>query len=459
MQAPVASIETFDSLAERFMDFCDSFGEYFQVARHNSVDKARCYVAGLMMKAERKNMERMEEYVEDYDYQAQQQFLSDSPWGHEELIKRIGKETGKILGGKDSVLLIDESCFAKKGTKSVGVSRQWNGRLGKVDNSQVAVFAALSDGFRCSPTDVRLYLPHEWTQDSNRCDAAKIPKEQRDPKSKIELAWDMIEAAQSNGIKFGWVGLDALYGNAPSLLRKIDTSGLRFAADVHCDQTIYIDDPTPYLPAPKGGRGRPCTQLRSNAQGERIDSVFDNISDKKWCNVFVREGTKGPINVMACRSRVWLWDGKEKQAKQWWAVCFIDNDTGEKKFFLSNAPVNISLIKLIRKHALRYWIERSFQDAKTSVGMADYQARGWIPWHHHIALVMLAMLFLLRERKVHENQIELLSCQDIVALLDVYLARTDRTKEAVIRNMNRRHAKRRTAIEFAQKKAKLNPRI
>ena len=114
------------------------------------------------MKGERKNMERMEEYVQDYDYQSLQQFVSDSPWDHKALIERIGKDVDVLVGGNDSMLIIAESGFAKKGKNSVGVARQWNGRQGKVDNAQVGVFTALSDGKGAgSLVDTRLYLPEE----------------------------------------------------------------------------------------------------------------------------------------------------------------------------------------------------------------------------------------------------------------------------------------------------------
>ena len=114
-KAPEASLESFDSLAERFVDFCDTYSSFFKAARHNLSAKARCYLSGLLMKGERKNMERMEEYVQDYDYQSLQQFVSDSPWDHKALIQRIGKDVDALLGGDDSMLLIDESGFAKKG--------------------------------------------------------------------------------------------------------------------------------------------------------------------------------------------------------------------------------------------------------------------------------------------------------------------------------------------------------
>lgn len=434
------------------MNFCDSFDGYFRAARHNLGDKARCYVAGLLMKAPRKNMERMEEYVEDYDYQNQQQFLSDSPWDYRPLVERIGREVDEVLGGAESGLIIDESGFAKKGVKSVGVSRQWNGRLGKTDNCQVGVFAALSDGRRASLVDMRLYLPKCWVADPKRCAAAKIPEQERINRTKPELAREMIDRALATGLRFGWIGLDALYGNTPWLLRHIDDLDRVFVADVHHNQTVYPEDPKPYLPRRKGALGRKFTVRRARSAGVKVSDLFTEIPREQWQDVDVREATKGTLRVSACRRRVWLWDGVEKQARPWWAVCVIDESTGDWKCFISNAGVGASLESLVRKHAVRYWIERSFQDAKTSVGMADYQARGWVAWHHHMALVMLAMLFLLRERKLHEQQIELLSCQDIVELLDVYLPRTDRTKLQVIENIRQRHRKRRASIKSARKR-------
>ena len=436
------------------MIFCADFSDCFQAARHDLSPKARCYVAGLVMKAPRKNMERMEEYVENYDYQAQQQFLSDSPWEHRPLVDRVAKEVDALLGGADSLLLVDESGFAKKGNKSVGVARQWNGRLGKVDNSQVGVFAALSDGQRASLVDMRLFLPESWTSDPERCEQAKIPESERQARTKPELAWEMIQQAKAQGLRFGWVGLDSLYGHTPWLLRNIEDAGLLFTADVHRDQKVYVDDPAPYLPRRQAGFGRKFTNLRSRSESVDIAELFATVPTRQWSTVRVREGTKGTIVVRACRRTVWLWDGQEKKARPWWAVCFIDGATGERKYFLSNAGEKVSLRTLVQKRAARYWIERCFQDAKTSVGMADYQARGWIAWHHHMALVMLAMLFVLRERKLHERDMELLSYQDIIELLNVYLPRTDRTKEAVVENMRQRHAQRRAAIELARRKSK-----
>lgn len=440
------------------MEFVHNYRPYFNVARHNVSDKARCYLAGLMMNAPRKNMERMEEYVESYDYQAQQQFLTDSPWSSEALDERIALDVSDLLGGSNSTLMIDESGFEKKGTKSAGVARQWNGRTGKVDNCQVGVFAALTDGKHVGLVDKGLYLPEEWTQDPERCRSAKIPENQQHYRSKPLLAWEMIQVAVRRGVDFGWVAMDALYGSSLWLLFCIDDIGKRFVADVRGNQHVYAEDPQPYLPRRKTATGRKFKKRRARTKTLRVDELFESLPGQNWKKVNIREGTQGTISVWAARQRVWLWDGEEEEARCFWAVGTLDCQNGDKKWFLSNAAESTTLTQLVRKHADRYWIERSFQDGKTSLGMADYQARGWLAWHHHMTMVMLAMLFMLRERRLHLREIELLSFTDIVELLTVYLPRADLDPEAVRRNIERRHRKRLASIESARRREKPRPK-
>ena len=439
-------------VASRFVKFTQTYSHHFNVATQNVSDKARAYTTGLVMKASRKNMERMEEYVEDCEYQAIQQFLSDSPWDHEALNEHVACDVSDLLGGPESVLAIDESGFAKKGKMSVGVARQWNGREGKTDNCQVGVYAALSDGVHASVVDFRLYLPKEWTQDRERCFKSKVPEEKCGFNTKPELAIEMVKAAQENDLSFGWVAMDAFYGQVPEYVRDIDRRGLNLVADVHRNQIVYTEDPRPYLPRRKNRQGRKPTRLRARTEGIRVDVLYREEGGAPWHTIQVREGTKGMVFVQARRRRVWLWDGKEKTARNWWLVVIRDSLTGEIKWFISNAKASATLTTLVQKHATRFWIERVFQDGKTSVGMADYQARGWIAWHHHMSLVMLALLFLLKERLRHQQDVTLLSCQDIVELLNYYLPRSDQTEEAVMANLKRRHRMRQRDIDSAYRR-------
>lgn len=428
------------ALARRFVEFVANYSCFFDVARRNVSKQARCYVAGLVMKAPRKNMERMEEYVAESDYQSQQNFLTDSPWDSRPVLDQIAKDVSQLLGGRGSVLIVDESGFSKKGGKSAGVDRQWNGRLGKIDNCQVGVFAALGDRNGASLIDAQLYLPESWTKDSKRCREAKIPDEFRVHRSKPEIALEMILRAKANGVAFGSVALDAGYGAATWLLRELDERQIRFTADVRSNQVVYVEDP------------RRLTGSKRARAARTVEEFFTGSESGPWRRLSVREGTKGKVRVSACARRVWIAPDKASQAREWWVVCVVDAASGDTKFFLSNFAAEMNVPQMVRTHAMRYWVERAFQDAKTSLGMADYQARGWGAWHHHMAMVSLAMLFCLRERRLHLRRVELLSFQDLVELLTVFLPRKDAGPEAVLEMIAKRHRKRRQAIEAARRK-------
>ncbi len=193
-------------------------------------------------------MERMAEVVPDSDEQSLQHFISNADWDTPEVTAQVGREANTLLGRcEDTALLIDESGFEKKGQHSVGVARQWNGRLGKVDNCQVGVFASLSRGRFATLIDARLYLSEEWISDKDRCRKAHIPVEHRTFKTKPELALEMVKEARCNGLSYGWVGADGLYGNDPAFLYGLDELGETFMIDIHKDQPIYINDPAPYI--------------------------------------------------------------------------------------------------------------------------------------------------------------------------------------------------------------------
>jgi len=149
--------------------FIGHYMHLFQVHKRNVSGRAFQYIKGLLQ-ARHRNMEKMAEVVPDTDEQSLQQFLSDSPWEYQEVMDQVAADANVVLGGKDSALLLDESSMVKKGEQSVGVARQWCGRLGKVDNCQVGVFAALSKGSEVCLVDAELYLPKSWIEDTERSD-------------------------------------------------------------------------------------------------------------------------------------------------------------------------------------------------------------------------------------------------------------------------------------------------
>jgi SRSO17 transposase len=258
-------------MGRRFLAFCQRFGGHFRQRTRTVETTAQQYVQGLIQ-AETKNMERMEEVVPEAHHQALQHMLSASAWSERDVLDQVAQEANALLGSdEDTSLTLDESGFAKKGRHSAGVTRQWCGQLGKVENCQVGVFAALSRGTDVTLIDGRLFLPEAWTADAARCQAADIPKAQRGFQRKADLALTMIRHARAQGIGFAWVGFDGFDGSDPQWLRALDQDGEIFVGDVHKDQRLYLADPQPVVPPPSRPRGRRPTVLQAPTPALRVD--------------------------------------------------------------------------------------------------------------------------------------------------------------------------------------------
>jgi SRSO17 transposase len=439
-------------LDERLGRFGESFAELFRSGHHNVVEPARQYLCGLMQ-AEKRNMERMVEAVPDSDYQVLQNFLTHSSWDYRPVMDRVARNADTLVGGETGTgLYIDESAFAKKGDQSVGVARQWNGRLGKQDNCQVGVFGALGRGNRVSLIDARLYLPKEWTDDPRRCERADVPRAEQAHRTKVELAQQIVQHARATGVRFEWVGVDGGYGQSLEFLQSLQTQGETFLAEIHSDRHIYLTDPAPYLP-PQGS-GRPRVRYHSDAQPIEVRKWVKKQPASRWRKRTLRNATKGDLVVEVLHQRVWLWDRYSSTAYCWHLIIRREvGSPGTLKYSLSNAPEKTSVRKLVRMQAQRFWIERAFQDAKSHIGMAQYQARQWPSWHRHMALVMMAMLFMLQERLEHSDTHPLLSCYDIQILLATTLPDRRANQQEVLRQMRVRHQQRQALIDSANRQS------
>lgn len=398
-------------------------------------------------------MERMVEAVPDSDYQVLQNFLTHSSWDYRPVMDRVARNADTLVGGEIGTgLYIDESAFAKKGDQSVGVARQWNGRLGKQDNCQVGVFGALGRGDRVSLIDARLYLPKEWTDDPPRCERADVPRAQQVHRTKPELALQIVQHARKTGVRFEWVGVDGAYGQSLEFLHSLQIQGETFLAEIHSDRHIYLTDPAPYLPPQ--GLGRTRVRYHSDARPIEVRKWVKKQPASRWRKRTLRNATKGDLVVEVLHQRVWLWDKYSPTAHCWHLIIRREADSsGTLKYCLSNAPERTSVRKLARMQAQRFWIERAFQDAKSHIGMAQYQARQWPSWHRHMALVMMAMLFMLQERLEHHVTHPLLSCYDIQILLATTLPDRRASHEEVLRQMQIRHQQRQASIDSANRES------
>lgn len=384
--------------------------------------------------------------------------MPDSDWDEQEILDLIASVPNQKLGNQeDSCLIIDETGIAKKGKKSVGVSRQWCGQIGKVDNCQVGVFTALCHGGYAILVDQRLFLPDSWTNDKERCLAAGVPAEKIKAKQKQDLALETVDHARQLTLGYNWIGCDGFYGEDPAFLRALNARSETFMADVHKDQHIYLDDPKPIVPPKKSGKpGKNPTCLQAQTKSIWVDKWASLQPAEAWKRITLRESTKGELIVFILHERVRLWDGIEPEAHCRHLIVRREVNAPSKfKYSLCNADKETSTVRLAFMQGQRYWIEHTLRNGKQEAGLGDYQVRGWRGWHHHMALVMMTMLFMLEEQMLHQEDTPLLSYADIRISLSHFLPRRNMTLEEILRQMEYRHRQRQSSTDSAYKKQRM----
>jgi SRSO17 transposase len=441
-------------VARRFMELCNEYGGHFVVKGKDVSQHARSYLSGLVGTQRRKNIERIGEDVEASNYQGMQQLISDSPWSDEAVMAQVALEADGLLGGhRRSALYLDETSFVKKGDASVGVQRQYCGRLGKLENCQVGVFGCLGRETRSTLVDYRLFLPEAWAKDQARCKKAKVPEEQRVHRTKAQLALEIVRRSRQRGLRFAWVGGDEVYGANQPLTDALEDLGEIFLMDVCSVLRLYESDPSvqrPKMGRPaKGAAPAPQPAVRMQTVAQWAQEGF--ATESRW--ITLRETTRGKLRARLWVKALWQWDKSSASARPRLLIVRQEED-GSFKYSLSNCPEDTTWERLGYMQAQRFWIERSFQDAKSELGMAQYEVRSWRGWHHHMTLICLAMLFVLKERLLFADEIPLLSARDIVELLAFYLPRRQRNEDELFRCLYTRHELRRRDIERRQRLSK-----
>lgn len=422
-------------------------------------------ISGLLGKAKRKNIERIESDVTASDYEGMQHFMSNSPWSYSALMDQLAREADASLGGyRDTCLLFDEASHPKKGEDSVGVQRQYCGRLGKTENCQVGVYACMGRGRHAAIIDFRLFLPESWALDDARCAKAKVPTEQRVHRTKTELALEMVHAARARGSSHQWIGGDEVYGNNQVFCAQLEDLGETFLMDIAHSTKVWAEHPQPRVPeadpseASEPKRGRKLSKPRASntsASSITVKDLVDQHFAKESRKLILRQSTQGTLRAHIWVKEVWLWDGASGPVRRRLLVVRRERD-GSYKYSLSNAATSTSWERLAYWQTQRFWIEQSFKEAKSELGMGHYEVRGWLGWHHHMALVCLALLFTVRERLAAVDSVPLLSVRDIVELLAYYLPRREHSETEVFRQMKSRHRKRaQSAKAHAKRQRKL----
>jgi SRSO17 transposase len=423
-----------------------SKGQVFKTRTHNKMGLSLQYVKGLFQ-SRKGNIERMVEHVVDSDYHRIQHFISESPWDARVGLDEVARDTNALFRSFEQVgLLLDESGHPKKGEHSVGVSRQYCGNTGKVDNCQVAVYAALSAERYYGLIDTALFLPESWTSDSKRCKAAGVPKDRRRHKTKVELALDMVKHQLDIGTEFDYVGADGLYGNSGWFRQRLDELELLYVVEVHKDQPVYTAPPVLFLPEKQGERGRYPSRCQTNQRPVQVQELGPARGSKKWKQIRLRKTGKGDLVCMGYVQTVYTWDGESAHWQEQQLIIRVtktSHGNWEYKYALSNASEDEFITEeLVRMQSQRYFVERCFQDAKQEAGMSDYQVRGWLAWHHHMVLVMMALHFILSEKILFQKEYPLLSAYDIRDIMIRTYARKGNKKDDIMEQIHKRHLQR-----------------
>jgi SRSO17 transposase len=382
-------------VAATFQDFWWRFAPHFGYPQ----TQHRCaqYLRGLLVQdAERRNAENLAEAVEGGSARAFQRFLTASPWDRTRVISELHAYLGPRLTADDGVFVIDDTGFAKQGTKSVGVARQYSGTLGKVGNCQIGVFLAYASARGHALIDMRLYLPEPWTADPARCRAAGVPAAVVF-QTKPELAQAMLAQAKERGhLQSRWVTADAGFGEIPRFRDGLDAAGWWYVVEVPRTTRVFPQQSQTAVP-PWSGRGRKPTHPRllpGEAPAETVEALAAGLEPRAWQTLTVADGAQGPRTYQFVAQRVWECRD-DIPGREGWLVLRRNLDGSELKYYLSNAPPATPLPTLGRVGALRWPIETEFEQGKQYAGLDEYEVRSWPGWEHHITLALLAGAFLL----------------------------------------------------------------
>jgi len=374
-------------------DFLGKYHGSFQTKTHDKSKYAYGYVSGLLRIETERNMANIARKIGMVE-QNTQHFMSYSPWSSSGLIADVQNDIkGHPEFQSGVMLVIDESAEQKAGEYSAGASRQHNGRLGKVEMSQVGVFAALVTPRVNTWIDGELFFPERWFEEGYADKRKKVGFPQgRTFKTKPELAWDIVQRLQAQGIVFDAVAMDDLYGRNAQLRKRLDDAGIEYYGDIPKNTVLYLDKPQIIYPITK--RGKPSKRYQVVAKDRYTASELLKHPDLEWAEITLRPNERGQLRARFGRCRVWL--VHQGECRQEWLL--IRQNEKQITYVLSNASPTISLETMAWRKSHRYFIERSNQDEKGELGWDEFQAIKYLAWQHQLALTILASWFIATTR-------------------------------------------------------------
>jgi SRSO17 transposase len=405
--------DVFPQMADRLAEFVMP---YQQALEADGAHPMHLYLQGLLSHLQRKNAEEIATLV-DVERQLIQDFIGVAPWDHRPLVSVLVGQVTERLGEPDGIIAFDPSSFAKRGTHSVGVKRQWCSHRGKVDNCQVGVFMGDVSHHDHALLDFRLSLPKEWARNRRRRKACHVPSDVR-YQTRPEQCLERLQV-WGDQVPHGWVTGDDELGRHTGFRQELREGGERYVLGVPCTTTMRdLEAPLPEY----SGRGR-----RPKARWQSLTDWRKSLDPTAWTRFSVRDGEKGPVKIEMVKRRVQTRIERKRTGPEEWLVVTrrplsdermlelhasrdaTDHDKRHRYHsYLTPTAVcgaalqKPSLEELARVIKAGACIEASFTRGKSEAGMDAYQVRTWQGWHHHIALSLLAVWCLVGE--THQGQ-------------------------------------------------------
>ena len=385
--------------AEQLVHFHERFAPLF--GKEQARDHAYDYLKGLLVCPERKSVEPIALTVGHGDVSGLQKFIGAAPWLHDDVMAEAqalfaDELAPSAVGTPVGVVgVVDESAFTKKGVHSAGVARQHNGRLGKQDNCQVGVFLVGVAPAGAALLDHQLFLPESWCEPTpeakDRRDAAHIPEDVAF-RTKPRIAAELVRnVAVLDQVALDWIVADSEYGRAGHFLDEPEELGQHYVLEVPVSAALWTADPAGLIP-PHSGRGRKPTVPPRDA-ARTVSEVAEELPAAAWQALQVREGAMGPLVFEFAAIRVWGVRHRKPGPPSWLLIRRSPGADPERKYYVSNADAATPLSTLALVACTRCRVEEFFEDCKSDLGMAQYETRSYVGWHHHMTLVGLAHLF------------------------------------------------------------------
>lgn len=363
---------------------------------------APVYLRGLLGPSARKSLQPMALHLGLSGHDQLQHFIASPAWDDRPLWSELARQADRLVGGPGAFLVVDDTALPKKGTRSVGVARQYCGQLGKQANCQSLVSLTLARGEVPVPVGLRLFLPEAWVGDAVRCAQAGVPEADQVARSKGEIALAELDRVRTTGVRFGTVLADAGYGTGAAFRHGLDARGLRWAVGIARNQKVYAPDVA--LVPPTGRARRPVP----DQEPRQADAVLAALA---WRRVTWRQGTKGRLAARFAVTRVRVADGptwgnnRHLPGAEAWLVG-ERRSSGERKHYLSNLPARTSKRALVGAIKARWVCEQAHQQLKEELGLAHFEGRSWTGLHRHALMTCIAFTSLQHVRLAGQPRAE-----------------------------------------------------